>query len=216
LPALVHSPPYHVAAVGATPTVATPTPPTRTGRLQGEGQRRALIGRSGACNVRRLRFEVGVARDGGDRDTGRGTVREQEKRDENSGSKFSANEAEGATVEDSHLAEAPARKHKGDCCGGPINISLPPPPFPPTTPASSWPSLSSSPVRNTAAISGSEGDGATSGLSSCSASSGSGSTACDDDDDDDGERGNEIIEVCAAESASLGGFFGTVWDCSLK
>ncbi|CAM9385138.1 unnamed protein product [Ectocarpus sp. 6 AP-2014] len=220
LPALVHSPPHHVAAVGTTPTVATPTPPT--GRLQGEGQKRAVIGRSGACNVRRLRFEVGVARGGGDRDTGRRTIREEEKREENSGSKFTANEAEGATVEDSHLAEAPARKHKGDCCGGPRNISLPPPPSPPTTtPASSWPSLSSSPVGNAAAISGSDGDGATSGLSSCSASSGSGSTACDDDDDDDDaddddERGNGIIEVCAAESASLGGFFGTVWDCSLK
>lgn len=173
------------------------------------------MGRSGACNVRRLRFEVGVARGDGDRDTGRRIVGEQEKREESSGSKFAANEAEGATVEDSHLAEAPSRKHKGNCCGGPRNISPPPPPSPPTTPASSWPSLSSSPVGNATAMSGSEGDGATSGLSSCSASSGSGSTACDDDDDDD-EHGNEIIEVCAAESASLGGFFGTVWDCSLK
>lgn len=25
-----------------------------------------------------------------------------------------------------------------------------------------------------------------------------------------------MIEVCVAESVSLGGFFGTVWDCSLK
>ncbi|CAM9986976.1 unnamed protein product, partial [Ectocarpus sp. 13 AM-2016] len=217
LPALVHSPAYHVAAVGATPTVTTPTPPT--GRLEGEGQRRAVIGRRGACNVRRLRFEVVVARGGGDRDTGRRTVGEQEKREENSsGSKFTANEAEGATVEDSHLAEAPGRKHQGDCCGGPRNTSLPSPPSPPTTPASSWPSLSSSPVGNAAAISGSEGDGATSGLSSCSARSGSGSTACDDDDDNDNDdkHGNEIVEVCAAESASLGGFFGTVWDCALK
>ncbi|CAN0579121.1 unnamed protein product, partial [Ectocarpus sp. 12 AP-2014] len=216
LPALVHNPAYHVAAVGATPTVATPTPPT--GRLEGEGQRRAVMGRRGACNVRRLRFEVVVARGGGDRDTGRRTVGEEERRKENSGSEFTANKAEGATVEDSHLAEAPARKHKGHCCGGPRNTSLPSPPSPPTTPASSWPPLPSSLVNNAAAISGSEGDGATGGLSSCSARSGSGSTACDVDDDDDSDykHGNEIVEVCAAESASLGGFFGTVWDCSLK
>ncbi|CAB1103705.1 unnamed protein product [Ectocarpus sp. CCAP 1310/34] len=222
LPAFVHDPAYHVAAVGATPTVATPTPPT--GRLEGEGQRRAVIGRRDACNVRRLRFEVGVARGGGDRDTGRRTPGEEERREEKSGSKFTPNEAEGATVEDSHLAEAPSRKHKGGYCRGPRNTSLPPPPSPPATPAWSRPSLSSSPVGNAPAMSGSEWDGATGGLSSCSASSGSGSgsgsgsTACDDDDDDenDDKHGNKIVEVCAAESASLGGFFGTVWDCSLK
>lgn len=174
-----------------------------------------MIGRSGACNVRRLRFEVRVAGGGGGRDTGRRTVGDQDKREKNSGAKLTANEAEGATVKDSHLAKAPARQHKGEFCGGPRNISLPPPPSPPPTPASSWPSLTSSRVGNATAMSGSEGDGATSGLSSCSECSGSGSTACDDDDEED-EHGNEIIEVCAAESASLGGFFGTVWDCSLK
>ncbi|CAM9697567.1 unnamed protein product, partial [Ectocarpus fasciculatus] len=219
LPALVHRPPYPVpAAVGATTTVATPIP--HAGRLE-EGQRRALIGRSGACNVRRLRFEVCVTGGGGGRDTGQRAVGEQDKREGKNDAKFTANEAEGTTVEDSHLAEAPSRQHKGGDCGAPRNTSLPPPPpSPPTTPASSWPSLSSSPVGNATAVSGSEGDGATSGLSSCSVSSGSCSTACDDDedddDDDDDEHGDEIIEVCAAESASLGGFFGTVWDCSLK
>lgn len=53
LPALVHRPPYPVAAVGATPTVATPAPPT--GRPEGVFGTSGYIGAHAFRVVGRLR-----------------------------------------------------------------------------------------------------------------------------------------------------------------
>lgn len=189
--------------------------------------------RNGACSVRRLRFELlHSPKDNGGRSCSGSLQAQEVKREGESSATTIAStttetEATGIAFlkDDDPFFYAGAVETRNQSGGAEEPSSgkevLPSPP----TTASSSPSSSSSPPSPLSAAAaavatiGERDDDHCLGCSSCSSCSssrgGSNATACGGTVDDEHGMAT-MIEVCAAESISLGGFFGTVWDCSLK
>lgn len=183
------------------------------------------VARKGACSVRRLRFEVRDGHDSGD-DGRLQRAREAERKKYNGGATATATVAAAATAavsnavpaEDSFRYDSCAAraKQREKSCGGPTTAALA---WPPSSSLSSTPSPA---VAMAAAAKGErdgEGDNHVStnrSLSNTSTSTGTSGSTASEEGLGTTATSTSTIEICVAESVYLGGFFGTVWDCSLE